>query len=46
MFTGIGYFSDVCDPVTEFQCQNGSCIPIDKQYNILNDCGDNSDESK
>ena len=30
--------------INEFQCNNGSCIPLNMTCNGYDDCGDNSDE--
>ncbi|XP_060588465.1 mucin-2-like isoform X1 [Ruditapes philippinarum] len=34
-----------CNIESQFQCGNGSCIPISWRCDSLNDCTDNSDES-
>ena len=28
----------------EFRCERGSCVPQDRKCDIVDDCGDNSDE--
>ncbi|XP_044271339.1 uncharacterized protein LOC123015593 [Tribolium madens] len=32
--------------LSEFACNNGRCIPLNKYCNVLNDCGDSSDEPR
>ncbi len=29
----------------EFSCADGTCIPLEKQCDLVNDCSDGSDES-
>jgi hypothetical protein len=31
---------------SEFACNNGRCVPLNKYCNIVNDCGDASDEPR
>lgn len=34
-----------CDPMTEFHCSNGNCLPLSWACNGQKDCFDGSDES-
>jgi len=36
--------ASACDPLTEYQCGDGSCIEKDKFCNLESDCPDASDE--
>jgi hypothetical protein len=36
----------VCDPKTQFTCDNGRCIALSAKCNQFDDCRDNSDESQ
>ena len=37
---------NACDDRKQFNCQDGSCIPIEKRCNSEFDCKDNDDESE
>ena len=34
-----------CDPLNEFRCENGLCIPLDYYCDFQDDCHDLSDET-
>ena len=35
---------DVCDKQTQYQCESGDCIPLDRRCDGNRDCPDNTDE--
>ena len=36
----------ICSNDTDFRCDNGACINLDKKCDLVEDCTDGSDESK
>ena len=35
---------DICDKQTQYQCESGDCIPLDRRCDGSRDCPDNTDE--
>ena len=35
---------DICDKQTQYQCESGDCIPLDRRCDGNRDCPDNTDE--